>query len=619
MQNPDWNQTNREPVDRPPEKSAGDSPKPRISFFRSWLKPPVFPGEDEKTRLGRVLFTVIWVLLVVTLVAYLSLLASFALVRVVALIGLTIVELTALALLRRGQVRASALFLSASSWLILTIALIFTGGIDGSATPVQTLVVLTAGLLLGASAGVIFAILSVLAGFLMMLAEMNGLLPEPMVTLTISTYWLFSGLTFLASAGLIGITSRTLGETAERARRNEQAQIEANRQLQALSADLESQVNERTLALEKRSRYLQAGIEISRAAASILDIDHLLQQSVDLIGEQFDLYYVGLFMVEEEQTLEQEAPWAVLKAGTGQAGQALIARNHRIRVGSGMIGWAIANAAPRVALMAEQDAQRLTTPELPETRSEAAIPLRSRSKIIGAISVQSSQPNAFGEIELTSFQAMADQVALAIDNARLYQESQRAIQEVQRAYGVASRLAWRELIKSSNSSSGQMAYRFKDGRVAPVWLSLDALSDEQTAPASSESLELPITVREQTIGHLKIKKVASAGAWTPAEIDLLKGINEQVATAMESARLYQESQRLAMREQLTSEVTSRIRESLDIEQVLKNAAEEIRNVLGAPEVIIGVSGQPFSERSTVAHPSIANDGNGNSANQEIIA
>ncbi|MBN1953570.1 MAG: HAMP domain-containing protein, partial [Anaerolineae bacterium] len=123
-------------------------------------------------------------------------------------------------------------------------------------------------------------------------------------------------------------------------------------QLRELIANLEERVEERTRQLQQRSLYLEASAEVGRAAAAILEVDDLIRRVVELIRARFDLYYVGLFLQDGA------GEWAVLQAGTGEAGQAMLARRHRIKIGSGMIGWCIANAQARVAHDVGEDAVR---------------------------------------------------------------------------------------------------------------------------------------------------------------------------------------------------------------------------------------------------------------------
>jgi PAS domain S-box-containing protein len=180
---------------------------------------------------------------------------------------------------------------------------------------------------------------------------------------------------------------------------------------------------ERLLAdLEQRSAQLQTAAEVSRAASSTLDPDALIQQVVDLARERFDLYYAGLFLVDKAGAKDEPGDqWAVLRAGTAEAGQKMLEQGHKLKVGgSSMIGWCVANKQARIALDVGEEAVRFDNPLLPETHSELALPLVSRGEAIGALTIQSTQEAAFSDEDIAVLQTMADQLANAIANARLY-------------------------------------------------------------------------------------------------------------------------------------------------------------------------------------------------------
>ncbi len=351
-------------------------------------------------------------------------------------------------------------------------------------------------------------------------------------------------------------------------------------QLRGLVSGLEQRVASRTLELEQRSAYLEASAEVARAASSILDTEQLIRQVVELIRQRFGLYYVGLFLVDES------GEWAVLRAGTGEAGRAMLSRGHRRRVGEGMVGWSVARGQSRVMLAAGEDAVQLSTPELPETRSEAALPLRSRGQVLGALTVQSAQPAAFDPQTLIVLQTMADQVAVAIDNARLFAEAQQALQVTRRAFGELSRESWRELLHVRT----QLAYRSDVHGVSDastVWRqeASQALQQGQVVRGDGTEtgrhyLAVPIRLRDDVIGVLDTYKLTETGEWTDQEVELLQALAEQLALALESTRLYQDTQRRAASEQMIGEVTVRIRESLDVETVLHTAAREIGQAMG---------------------------------------
>lgn len=390
--------------------------------------------------------------------------------------------------------------------------------------------------------------------------------------------------------------------------------------LSNLVEGLEERVDSRTAELQQRSSYLQASAEVSRATASILEPEELIRRSVEVIGEYFRLYYVGLFLLDETRQ------WAILRAGTGEAGQKMLQRRHRLPIGraagASMIGWSIVNAQPRIAQIAEEDVVRQANPDLPETRSEAAIPLRSRGRVIGAISVQSDRFNAFDETVLAVLQTMADQLAVAIDNASLFAQSQEALQLERRAYSAQAQNAWSAWL-GSHTGSRSFSYRATPAgatRLDMVWYpemeqafsqgatvsveaqptttltssaqpyapaedaALDVTPPEEAQPPAA-ALAIPITVRGATIGALHLRRTpGDQTAWAHEDIAFLEGIAEQLAIALDSARLYAETQRKAEQERLIADLTSRIRASLDVETVIKTAADEIFTTLNQPDL-----------------------------------
>lgn len=178
------------------------------------------------------------------------------------------------------------------------------------------------------------------------------------------------------------------------------------------------------LKLDRRALQLQAAAEVSRATGSILDSDELIQQVVELTRERFGLYYVGLYLVD---FAHEAGRWAVLRAGTGEAGRKMLAEGRRIEVGGdSMVGWCIANRRSRVEEHVSEAAALLKNPALPDTRSKLGLPLISRGQAIGAMTIQSAKPAAFTEEDVITLQTMADQLANAIENARLFTERKHA-------------------------------------------------------------------------------------------------------------------------------------------------------------------------------------------------
>ena len=366
-------------------------------------------------------------------------------------------------------------------------------------------------------------------------------------------------------------------------------------QLRDLIGELEQRVAERTADLERRSAYLHASAAVGQAVASILDAEALTTQVVELIRERFELYYVGLFLTDPAQES------AVLRAGTGEAGRAMLARGHRVQLGQGMVGWSITHAQARVALQAEADAVRLITLELPDTRSEAALPLRSRGRVLGALTVQSEQPDAFDQDSLAVLQTMADQVAVALDNARLFAESQSALQAAQVAYGQITRQAWQDLLRAQAT----IGFRRDQQGLVPAgdaWRPemAEAMRTGTTLRAEGQAgVAIPIQVRGQVIGVIDAHKPQAAGDWTAEEVEVMASLADQLGVALEGARLFREAQRHAAHEEAVRRVTEEMRRGLDMESILQTTVAELGRVLGVPRayVRLGVGVKPDSNDS----------------------
>jgi GAF domain-containing protein len=338
--------------------------------------------------------------------------------------------------------------------------------------------------------------------------------------------------------------------------------------LRSLIGNLENTVAERTKDVEQRSSYLQAAAEVGRAAASILEAKQLIGQVVEVIRSRFNLYYVGLFLVDAV------GEYAVLQAGTGEAGAAMLARNHRIRVGQGMIGWSIANKRPRIALEAGEDAVRLVTDLLPLTRSEAALPLISRGRVLGALTVQSDQPGVFTGDTIAVLQTMADQVALALDNARLFTESEEALDTLRRSYGELSRKSWAEVLRTHQTRG----YRLDQQGVRPLKEDEPVAEIDQDIPV----IKVPIRLRDQVLGYIEARKPENTGDWSQDELGLINNLVDQLSVALENARLYEDTQYRAERERVLAEITTKVRATTDVSTIMQTAILELASALRVP-------------------------------------
>lgn len=376
--------------------------------------------------------------------------------------------------------------------------------------------------------------------------------------------------------------------------------------LKALYRNLERQVS----ALERRAKYLETTAEIARRAALALDLQTLLPQVVDLVSQRLEFYHTGIFLIDAT------GEWAVLQAASSEGGRRMLAREHKLRVGQqGIVGFVTGYGQHRIALDVGEDAVYFDNPDLPDTHSEIALPLRVRGSIIGALDVQSKKPGAFSDEDVAVLQTLADQVAMAISNARLFQQTQESLRTIRQAYGEMSREAWVETLRSQ----ANIGYYCDTQGVQPIQKPGDVPRQAEGQP----TLSIPITVRDQKIGVVnahKADKGNEADEWTSEEINLLKALVEQLGVALESARLYQDAQSLAARERLISDVTTHVRETLDIETMLKTAVQDVRQALNLPEVTIrlGVPSSSSAHSNSAHSNSAQSNGDGRGKGEEDL-
>lgn len=369
---------------------------------------------------------------------------------------------------------------------------------------------------------------------------------------------------------------------------------------------------------ERRAVQLQTASEISRAASSLLEVNELSQLAVNLICNRFNFYYVGLFLIDTGgEWTGEPGRWAVLRAATGEAGEKMKSQGHKLEIsGASMVGWCVANNSIRITLETNIDTpnaldlpgsspsiERYKNPLLPNTRSELAIPLTSRGQVLGALTIQSALPNAFSNEDIAILQSMADQLANAIANARLYEQTQNALKEMETIYRRYLARGWSEY-SQSRATSG---YRKNDNEVTPLGDELlpevmRTLQEPQPSlvkiPELEQTLVVPIKLRDNPIGVIGLRTATDQRQWSADDISLIETLSEQFALAAENIRLLDETQRRAEREHIVSEITSKIRASNDPQVILQTATSELLRALKAKNahVLIEPIDEPVSGR-----------------------
>jgi GAF domain-containing protein len=364
--------------------------------------------------------------------------------------------------------------------------------------------------------------------------------------------------------------------------------------------------------LQKRTLQLQTTAQVSSAAIfSELDPDELVRQVVNLIQDRFDLYYVGLFLIDDVE-VEGDLQWARLRAGTGEAGRQMLAMEYKIAVNvSTPVGWCVVNAKPQITKdigsihLASSSEHVKATRLLSDTRAEMALPLRTRGRVIGALVLRSTEREAFLQEDVPVLQTMADQVAVAIDNTQLYAEAQarlREVQEVQRRY---VREQWAEFLDTQVSPAYERAKpnvpSLEDSalpEMEQVMARREMIVKSNTSDETEQAaLIVPIRLRDEAIGVLGLQETESGRQWTEDEVALIESVADQMALAIENARLLANTQQRAERERIIARITARVRASMDPETILQTAVRELGVALSTDRAFVQLGASQTNEET----------------------
>lgn len=329
--------------------------------------------------------------------------------------------------------------------------------------------------------------------------------------------------------------------------------------------ELEKRVEERTSRLSRRTEQLRSASYIARQTAEIQDLSAILNNVAELVTVQFGFYHTGIFLINE--TGDQ----AILQAASSEGGRQMIENGHSLAVGTqGIVGYVASHKKSRIALDVGADAVFFNNPYLPMTRSEAAIPLMIRNKVLGILDIQSDKPQAFSLEDLDILETLADQVAIAIENARLLDESQAALLQLEALTTVRTREAW----------SQKLSGRHRVFTYTPL-----GLRAEKPAPSATNSVEVPLTLRGQRIGTISIAR-RSNETINKVEEELITEVANQAGLAIDNIRLLEDATQRAKQEQVVGRLASRFSQSLNIDALLQTAARELGQLPDVAEVSI---------------------------------
>ena len=421
-------------------------------------------------------------------------------------------------------------------------------------------------LLFNTRAGVGATILSLITLFGGELLLTNGVItisnPEVYVIGSMGI-WITSGAILLLLSVIFLAGLHILRQDFSKAQEQARTTLEA---LQMEHHNLEERVQERTYTLARKSELLRASSYVSRQAATNQDFSSLLHSAVQLISEQFDYYHAGIYLLNER------GDQAILLAASSDGGKQMLKNGYSISPTKKMdpVAIAINRNKTQLALDFGENAIVFDNPLLPATRSQIAIPIILGNKTSGVLDIQSTESRAFTKDDVDIFQSLADHIAIAMENARLLNEMQTVLMELEAAKIAQTSATW-----SERSKSKSQAYTYTSMGIRP----------EKPLEEEANSLNIPITLRGHEIGAIALSRKEGED-WDENDQSLVTKVASQASLAIDNLRLLEDAQKSAVRDQTLTNVSSRIRETLDMESILQSAAREFQRALNLREAEI---------------------------------
>jgi GAF domain-containing protein len=563
------------------------------SFFRYFVSP-----EDQDPDFIRLVRNILIIVLFanaggLVLVSGLLGPSSYQPSAVISLSVTFVLEVISFIQVQRKRLGMAKIIVPLGLTVAITIIAVNTTGIHSVAALTFPLIVVVATLMLGEKASRTSTPLVILAVVGLTISDLVGWTNSEFSGHTGVEDIFLTAMLIYATSAVLQLLIRRMNFNLRRAVQNEQAQINANRELAELQADLEQRVDERTAELalanqrnQRRAKQFEAIAQVARTAASTQSLDDLLHRVTQLISEQFGYYHVGIFL------LDPNKEYAVLRAANSEGGFRMLQRGHNLRVGeTGIVGYVSETGIPRIAMDVDIDLAFFNNPDLPETRSEMALPLRVAGEMIGVLDVQSAEQNAFTQDDTQVLTTLADQVAIAIQNVLSIGTTQQLLAESQRVAGGYIQNAW-QLLRSTNKRIG---YHFSATSLKPLDKPIDspqilqALREGRVIATGGKkaSMTVPIRLRGEIIGAMELR-APQGHAWHSDEIDIAEAVSERLSLAIETATVIESTQRRAALEQVTSEMSSKISTSTRIESILRTTAEELSRAFGGSDVLVQI-------------------------------
>jgi GAF domain-containing protein len=480
---------------------------------------------------------------------------------------------------RKGRVKIAA-YIPVTVVFLAMAASFFQVGIGHISTIGIAMVVVIAGILIGAGAASLFVILGIAIYILSGWAQLNGFIVNifpPEETILIDAVGMGLGLFVLVIINWI--SSREL-------KRSLQLERDLTARLKLQSRDLEEQVLWRTQSLERKAYQMETTSEIAKLSSEMVDPEVLMFHAVDLIQSRFGFYHASVFMLDESGN------WANLVASTGEAGRRLLAQHFRLAVGSAsIIGWVTTNRTLRVVQYVGDDPFYFKIPLLSETRAELAVPLIVGSRLLGVVDIQSIKEHSFSDDDIRAVRAIADELALAVDRARLLKETQQQLEKFQSSYRELARQSWRRIGQAGPGSIIRVSSKSDDEGNGWEDFTIMEQAAHKTGTALSEDqreIAIPVKMRGEHIATIGARKSGTNERWSKDEIALLESVSDQVALALENARQYSEEHRRVSELEVVNRVSQAVSQHLRLDSLYRVVHAQINQVLGETDMYIAL-------------------------------
>lgn len=435
--------------------------------------------------------------------------------------------------------------------------------LDASGLLILAVSIVLAGVLIGPKAIFVTAVGSGVLGFWAFLLQNNQ--DAPFIAIS---YLMLAGLTYL----LLRQVRSALGQSERYARELEQSR-----------SNLGNEIAERTRELQRSFNLTSQASELINRSTTL---EELFAGTVELIQERFNFSHVHIY------TYVPNLARLIIAYGSGTAGQRLKEEAYTIELGQGVVGTAAQTKQALIVNNVDEFPDFIHVPLLQNTRAEMAIPLGTGSNLLGLLDIQDNNVNAFTETDLELMRSLANQLTVAINNFKLVAETEQALAQIEALNARLTREGWDYTLQHAPISgyiytSGQVTALIDNGQQVSAQKSLisDEVNDLDDQLDPSQAISIPIKLRGQLIGVLELEREAN-NPWREEDEIVVRSVSQQIALALERARLFEDSQRNAWRDHLVSEATAQVWTATEIERVLQTAVAQLGDRLGASEVVI---------------------------------